>query len=207
MAKFDERKFTGEKGKRFGHAGRTEDPYQPEEGQEASLCDTCRAVYQNKRWFFDAKLADKLAGTDKVKSVTCPTCRKVNDRYSEGILTLSGDFFKEHRDEVVNLLKKEAERVGKRSVPDRIITMTEEATDRLVVETTTEKLAQHLGRAVYKSYKGELTLQMGGNGQARPGLLVKIINLLPGKGAREAWSFPSHYNHAPLKSLKNTCNF
>ena len=39
---------------------------------------------------------------------------------------------------MVNLLKKEAERVGKRSVPDRIITMKEEAPDRLVVETTTK---------------------------------------------------------------------
>ena len=37
---------------------------------------------------------DKLAGTDKVKEVTCPTCRKVKDRYSEGILTLGGDFLK-----------------------------------------------------------------------------------------------------------------
>ena len=101
------------------------------------------------------------AGTNKVKEVTCPTCRKVKDRYSEGILTLGGDFFKEHRDEVVNLLKKEAERVGKRSVPDRIITMTEETKDRLVVETTTEKLAQHLGRALHKAYKGELHFKWG----------------------------------------------
>ncbi len=107
------------------------------------------------------QLAGKLAGTDKVKEVTCPTCRKVKDRYSEGILTLGGDFFKEHRDEIVNLLKKEAERVGKRSVPDRIITMNEEAQDRLVVETTTEKLAQHLGRALHKAYKGELHFKWG----------------------------------------------
>jgi hypothetical protein len=34
--------------------------------------------------------------------------------------------------------------------------LTEEGKDRLVVETTTEKLAQHLGRAVYRAYKGEL---------------------------------------------------
>jgi hypothetical protein len=161
MGRYEDRQWSGQKGKKFGHVGRTEDPYQPEEGQEASLCTTCQAIYQNKRWFFDEKLAAKLAGTAKVKEVTCPTCRKVKDRYSEGILTLSGDFFKEHKDELVNLLKKEAERVGKRSVPDRIITMTEEGKDRLVVETTTEKLAQHLGRAVYKAFKGELNFKWG----------------------------------------------
>jgi hypothetical protein len=161
MGRYEDRQWSGQKGKKFGHAGRTEDPYQPEEGQEASLCTTCQAIYQNKRWFFDEKLAVKLAGTNKVKEVTCPTCRKIKDRYSEGILTLSGDFCKEHKDEIVNLLKKEAERVGRRSVADRIITMTEEAKDRLVVETTTEKLAQHLGRAVYKAYKGELNFKWG----------------------------------------------
>jgi NMD protein affecting ribosome stability and mRNA decay len=161
MGRYEERKFTGQKGKKFGHAGRTEDPYQPEEGQEASLCTTCRAIYQNKRWFFDEKLAGKLAGANKVKEVTCPTCRKIKDHYPEGILTLSGEFMKDHKDEITTLLNKEAERVGKRSVADRIISMTEETKDQLVVETTTEKLAQHLGRAVYKAYKGDLNFKWG----------------------------------------------
>jgi len=156
MVKYKERKWTGQKGKKFGHVGRAEDPYQPVEGQEGSLCSTCRALYLNKRWFFDEALAQKLAGTDKVRSVTCPTCRKIKDHYPEGILTLRGDFLKEHKDEILTLLKNEADRVAGRSVADRIITMTEEGKDRLVVETTTEKLAQHLGRAIYRAYKGEL---------------------------------------------------
>jgi NMD protein affecting ribosome stability and mRNA decay len=161
MGRYEERKFTGQKGKKFGHVGRTEDPYQPEEGQEASLCAICQAIYQNKRWFFDEKLAAKLADTSKVKEVTCPTCRKIKDHYPEGILTLSGDFLKDHKDEILTLLKKEAERVGKRSVADRIMTLTEKGKDQLVVETTTEKLAQHLGRAVHKAYKGELNFNWG----------------------------------------------
>jgi len=161
MGRYEERKWTGERGKKFGHAGRTEDPYLPAEGQEASLCSTCRALYQNKRWFFDEKLAGKLAGTAKVKEVTCPTCRKIKDNYPEGILTLSGEFIKDHKDEIIARLKKEAERVSGRSVADRIISLNEEGKDRLVVETTSEKMAQHLGRAVYKAYKGELSFKWG----------------------------------------------
>ncbi|MBM4274096.1 MAG: ATPase [Deltaproteobacteria bacterium] len=152
----DSKKWSGEKGKKFGHAGRVSDPYQPEEGQEASLCTSCNALYQSKRWFVDEKLARQLAGTDKVKEVTCPTCRKVKDKYAEGILTLSGEFFKERKEEIITLLKNEAARVGNRSVDDRIIQMIEEGKDKMVVETTTEKLAQHLGRAIYRAYKGEL---------------------------------------------------
>jgi NMD protein affecting ribosome stability and mRNA decay len=152
----DSKKWSGEKGKKFGHAGRVSDPYQPEEGQEASICTVCNALYQSKRWFFDEKLSRKLAGTPKVREVTCPTCRKVKDKYAEGILTLSGDFFKERKEEIITLLKNEAARVGARSVNDRIIQMTEEGKNKMVVETTTDKLAQHLGRAIYRAYKGEL---------------------------------------------------
>lgn len=160
MGRYDEsKKSSGAKGKKFGHVGRVEDPYRPEEGQEASICTECQALYQNKRWFFDAKLAQKLSGTDKVKQVVCPTCRKVKEHYPEGYLTVSGDFFQEHKDEVITLLNNEAARVSGRSVLDRVITMEEESTNQLVVKTTTEKLAQHLGRAVYRAYKGELNFR------------------------------------------------
>jgi NMD protein affecting ribosome stability and mRNA decay len=160
MAKYKEQKWSGQKGKKFGHVGRQEDPYLPVEGQEAALCSQCHALYQGKRWFFDAKLYGRLAGTDKVREVLCPTCRKIKDRYPEGVLTLSGEFFTQHREEVIKLLEKEASRVGTRSVMDRIIQMVPEG-DQLVVETTTEKLAQHLGRAIHKAYKGDLNFHWG----------------------------------------------
>ena len=157
MEKYKEQKWSGGKGKKFGHAGRTEDPYLPEEGQEASLCTSCKALYQTKRWSFNEELSAKLAGTSKVKEVICPACRKIKDHYVEGYLTLGGEFFVEHKDELVTLLKNEAAKVGKRNVMDRIIQMAPEGNDKLVVETTTDKLAQHLGRAVYKAYKGDLS--------------------------------------------------
>jgi len=160
MGKFEKRNWSGEKGKKFGHAGRTEDPYLPEEGQEASLCSGCRGLYQNKRWSFNEELARKLAKAAKVKEVVCPACRKIKDRYAEGYLTLSGPFLTERRQELTTLLEKEAGRVAKRSVMDRIIQMGPEG-DKLVVETTTEKLAQHLGRALYKAYKGDLSFKWG----------------------------------------------
>ncbi len=160
MEKYKEQKWSGQKGKKFGHAGRQEDPYQPEEGQEAAICTQCHALYQGKRWFFDPKLSGRLAGTDKVREVLCPTCRKIKDHFPEGVLTLSGEFLARHKDEIVKLLTKEAGRIAKRSVTDRIIQMVPED-DKLVVETTTEKMAQHLGRAVYKAYKGDLNFRWG----------------------------------------------
>ncbi len=156
MEKYKERKWSGEKGKKFGHTGRVEDPYELAEGQEAAVCHQCHALYQGKRWFFDEKLFTRLAGTPKMREVLCPTCRKIKDRYPEGYLTLGGEFFAEHKEEIVKLLEKEAARVAGRNVMDRIIQIVPEGQDKLVVETTTEKMAQHLGRTVYKAYKGDL---------------------------------------------------
>jgi NMD protein affecting ribosome stability and mRNA decay len=160
MEKYKEQKWSGEKGKKFGHVGRAEDPYELLEGQEAAICTQCRALYQSKRWFFDEKLSASLAGAGTVREVVCPTCRKINDHYAEGILSLSGEFYSAHTEEIVKLLQNEAARVGARSVQDRIIRMAPEG-DKLVVETTTDKLAQHLGRAVYKAYKGDLKFHWG----------------------------------------------
>jgi hypothetical protein len=161
MEKYKTQKWSGQKGKKFGHAGKVEDPYQLAEGQEAAICTQCHALYQGKRWFFDEKLYEHLAGTRRVREGVCPTCRKVNDDYSEGFLTLSGEFFVQHQEEIVKLLEKEAARVGARSVMDRIIRMTPEEAGHLVVETTTDKLAQRLGHAVYKAYKGDLNFRWG----------------------------------------------
>ncbi len=158
MEKYKEQKWSGAKGKKFGYAGRVNEPYELAAGQEAAACEDCHALYQGKRWFFDEKLFDKLAGAGKVRQVVCPTCRKVKDHYVEGYLTLSGDFLVQHQDEIVTLLEKEAARVGKRSFDDRIIQIAPES-GKLVVETTTEKLAQHLGRTIYKAYKGDLSFQ------------------------------------------------
>ncbi len=151
--------WSGEKAKQFGHAGRLNEPYELAAGQEAAACGECHALYQEKRWFFDEKLYGKLTSAGKVRQLVCPTCQKVKDRYAEGFLTLSGEFLVAHKNEIVTLLEKEAAKVSKRSVIDRIIRMVPEGDDKLVVETTTEKLTEHLGRAIYKAYKGDLSFQ------------------------------------------------
>ena len=168
MGKYEVLNWSGEKAKQFSHAGRLNEPYELAAGHEAAACQDCHALYQGKRWFYDEKLYGKLAGVGKVRQVVCPTCRKIKDHYVEGYLTLSGEFLVEHKDEIVTLLEKEAARVGNRSCDDRIIQLVPEG-EKLVVETTTEKLARHLGRAIYKAYKGELSFRW-----SDPNLFVRV---------------------------------
>ncbi len=154
MKKYKERQWSGEKGKKFGQV---DDPYLPAGGRaEMAVCTSCKAIYQNKRWFYDEELYRRNFSQEEVPRVTCPGCQKIQDHYYEGVLTLEGDFLAGHREEIVTLLNREADRVAQRSPLDRIVQMVAAEGNRLIVETTTEKLAQRLGKAVYRAYKGNL---------------------------------------------------
>ena len=156
MEKYKERKWSGEKGKKFG---KTDDPYLPAGGRhEMAVCTTCKAIYQKKRWFFDAALYQNIANLPTTNLVTCPGCQKVQDRYYEGVITLSGDFLAAHREEVLTRINTEAETVARKNPLDRIIDIRDEP-GKVVVETTTDKLAQRLGKAVYRAYKGDLDIR------------------------------------------------
>jgi NMD protein affecting ribosome stability and mRNA decay len=154
MEKYKERKWSGEKGKKFG---KVDDPYLPEGGRhEMAICLTCKAIYQKKRWFFDEDLYREHLERETTHQVSCPACQKIQDHFYEGELTLEGAFLEEHHEEIITLLKREAERVSARNPLDRIIQERPEGKSRLVVETTTDKLAQRLGRAIYLAFKGNL---------------------------------------------------
>jgi NMD protein affecting ribosome stability and mRNA decay len=154
MEKYKEHKWSGEKGKKFG---KEDDPYLPAGGRhEMAICTTCKAIYKNKRWLYDEDLYREHFPKETTNRVTCPGCQKVQDHYYEGVLTLEGEFLTRHKDEIVTLINREAEKVSQKNPLDRVIQMVPEGNDRLIVETTTEKLAQRLGKAVYRAYKGSL---------------------------------------------------
>ncbi len=48
-----------------------------------------------------------------VRSVICPACQKINDGFPSGIITLSGEFLKPHKDEILQLIRKEEVRAKK----------------------------------------------------------------------------------------------
>jgi NMD protein affecting ribosome stability and mRNA decay len=154
MEKYKEQKWSGQKGKKFG---KEDDPYLPAGGRhEMAVCATCKAIYKNKRWFYDEDMYREHYSKETTHRVTCPGCQKVQDHYYEGVLTLEGEFLAQHKDEIVTLINREAAKVSQKNPLDRVIQTVPEGSDRLIVETTTEKLAQRLGKAVYRAYKGHL---------------------------------------------------
>ena len=72
-----------------------------------------------------------------------------------GIVYITGNFFKQRRDQILNMLRNEEAKEVTNNPLDRIIDIMEKDDD-VRVETTSENLAVHLGRMLYHSYGGSV---------------------------------------------------
>ena len=152
----DVRKF-GISDKR-GRSETTPDPYLSQKGlREPVCCSGCHAIYQAKHWVSDPQTYATIAGHPQTSRTLCPACRKASERYAQGIVTLRGDYLWEHEEEIRNILHNIEIRAAEKSPQQRIVRI-ERQPDAMVVETSVEKLAEQLGRAVRKAHQGELQI-------------------------------------------------
>jgi hypothetical protein len=118
------------------------------------VCERCGAAYQKRRW--------TLAGTPQAEGVKlaapaktiCPACRMAIEGQFAGEVRLSGPFLATHHADIETLLHREAERAAEDNPMARILALTLEAPDRLIVRTSTEHLAKRLGDALHGAYHG-----------------------------------------------------
>ncbi len=122
--------------------------------RKVSRCESCRAVYRNKRWYGPAEAAG-IEDTPVVK-VVCPACLKMRDNFPGGIVTLRGDYVLAHKQDVINLIKNEEARARGFNPLERVMSIKENGHGSIVISTTNEKLAQRLGRAIKKAFHGEV---------------------------------------------------
>lgn len=125
-------------------------------GDPAS-CIECGAIYSNKRWVARpyANDSNKRSHWKPLKSTTCPACKQIKEGIVGGYFILTGKFLNEHREEINGLITNEERETYRDNPLSRVMARRDEE-DRLIVETTTEHLAQRLGHAVKKAYDGEV---------------------------------------------------
>ena len=139
------------------------DPFKPEEAlKEPSLCMTCKTVYQQQRWSLDQEEYRKLENDPKTNWITCPACQKIAAGYPEGIVTLSGSYLWKHEEEIQQILKNEEHKALEKNPFERVIRKIRDD-DKLVIETTDKKLAEHLGRVLHKAHRGKLDISWAGD--------------------------------------------
>lgn len=138
------------------------DPFMSDEKpKEPSLCTCCKTVYLHQQWTLDPEAFRKLEANPNANWITCPACQKIAAGYPEGVLTLSGSYLWKHEDEIQRILKNEEQKALAKNPFERVIRSLREK-DKLVIETTDKKLAEHLGRVLHKAHKGELHISWTG---------------------------------------------
>lgn len=122
------------------------------EGYGVAMCKICTAVYHKKRWSLDQGLSQGIVG-GRTKIVICPACRKIRDRFAGGSVTLAGDFFIKHREEILHRIRHEEGRAKAVNPLERIITV-KDVNGYMEILTTNERLAQRIGRELERAFKG-----------------------------------------------------
>jgi hypothetical protein len=126
-------------------------------------CAGCGAVYYRRRWTLTPpdEIRDKAEFGDGVTSALCPACRKIGDRYPSGELRMKG-VTPRVKTELFRLLRNEEVRAREKNPLERIMRI-EADRDGWRVETSTEKLAQRLGRSLRKARGGKVSYHWSHN--------------------------------------------
>ena len=119
---------------------------------DATLCPACKAVFSAGRWQW-------LAGSSKpTHTTTCPACSRIHDKIPAGILTMGGEFFQGHRDQIMNLLRNRVNAEKARHPLKRLIDIEERDNGEVVATFTDTHLPRDVGAALANAYKGKLDI-------------------------------------------------
>lgn len=115
-------------------------------------CPGCGAVFQRGRWRWTSRHLKSAARE------FCQACRRVQDDYPAGIMTLRGGFVLAHLPEILGVARNE-EKAEMADHPMHRIMAVEEKRDGIVIKTTDIHLPGRIGRALVRACKGELDLK------------------------------------------------
>jgi len=133
---------------------RIHDPYHVrQKPAEGTHCATCGLVFHGGAW-------RKGSAATGGPTSNCPACQRTRDRLPAGTVTLSGGFLSQHRDEILNLARRAANREKDTHPLHRIMDI-ERQDDGIVITTTDIHLPRLIGQSVQKAYSGELKITYG----------------------------------------------
>jgi len=127
--------------------------------KETIQCTGCGAFYHRRYWTLSAPTG--FTSAVHLRPVYCPACRKSKEGRASGELYLLGLGDKD-RAEVLHLLRNEEAKAREKNPLERIMRL-EQTVNNWKVVTTTEKLAQRLGRSVCKARGGKIAYKWSHN--------------------------------------------
>ena len=115
---------------------------------EPTVCPQCGALFHEGRWKWGA-------APPGAHQETCAACQRIKDDFPAGFITLSGQFFAAHREEIMHIVHNVEKRERPEHPFNRIMAI-EEKDDGTLVTTTDIHLARGIGEAIHDAYQGDL---------------------------------------------------
>ena len=119
---------------------------------EPTVCPECGVVFTSGRWQW-------LTGApDGAHQERCPACHRIHDKVPAGFLTLSGEFFDEHRDEIMHLVHNKVEEQKAQHPMNRLMNVEGQEAGGVVITFTDVHLPRGVGTAIKHAYEGDLDI-------------------------------------------------
>ena len=132
---------------------RIHDPYKSHHKHpEPTVCTECKAVYSDGHWQWLPEIKTSANET------LCPACRRKQEKVPAGVLTMSGSYFTEHKDELMNLLHNKVQAQNNQHPLKRVMDIEELEDGSTVVLFTDTHLPRDVGEALFHAYKGDLAI-------------------------------------------------
>jgi len=87
----------------------------------------------------------------------CPACQRIHDRIPAGLVTISGDFFPQHQQEILNLIHNTEAKEKSQHPLQRIMNLTMEE-NGATISLTDFHLTKAIVEALKSAYQGEADL-------------------------------------------------
>ncbi len=119
---------------------------------DPAVCEQCGVVYHDGifEWLDKPPI--------KADKISCPACKRIENKYEGGMLFLEGDFLSKHKSEILNIIINTEKIESKYRPLERIIEIVDK-TNKIEIKTTYEHIARRIGEAIHNACKGELNIK------------------------------------------------
>lgn len=132
---------------------RVQDPYLARcKLAEPTACPECDAVFHKGSWKW-------IPVPDGAAMHLCPACQRIHDHVPAGVLRLSGDYFFDHKDEILKLIHHTEDREKAQHALERIMSIEKSKDGRqMVINFTGIHLTKGVGAALQHAHHGHFDI-------------------------------------------------
>lgn len=122
-----------------------------------AVCERCHAYLESDHWRYSEHRYEEMRTLPGVKTMLCPGCLRIERRLYEGEVTVRHRWDVFDKEMILHIIHNEEARLRVAN-PAARIALIEDHGDELYVLTTTQFLAERIGKALHKSCHGSLRL-------------------------------------------------